>query len=420
MIRIIHVLLFLFPLLATAQTVDIESCYRKARQNYPLVKQYDLIGASEKYSLQNASRVYIPQLALNAGATYQTQVLEFPFSIPGIEIPEFSKDQYSAYLELTQIIWDGGAVSAQRKNIKAQAEVSREQYEVDMYALRQRVNELYFSLLLLREQIKQADIYLDDLKTTLEKVQSCVLNGVANKADEDVVKVEQLSAQQRKVTLESACVAFLKMLSLLTGEEILSAESLAMPPMYSDTELLLSGNLRPELSLFDAKSQELLSQKHFITAKNLPHLGLFIRGAYGRPGLNYLNNDFSGYAIGGVKLTWNFGGLYTIKNEKRLIETGVRQVDLQREAFLFNTDIALAQQSAEVQKYRKIMEDDDNIISLRHSIRTATETQMGSGTKNASDLMRDINREQISRQEKILHEIQCLKSIYEIKNTKNQ
>lgn len=423
--RKIGFLLFLLPQLLCAQT-DIDMCYQKARQNYPLVRQYELIAASEKYSLQNAARAYIPQLSLNGSATYQTQVLEFPFSIPGVEIPEFAKDQYASYAELTQIIWDGGAVSAQRKNIRAQSEVSREQYEVDMYQIRQRVNDLYFGILLLREQIKQADIYLNDLQTTLEMVQNCVINGVANKSDEDVVKVEQLSAQQRKVTLESACGAFLKMLSLLIGEEIPSAELLQMPSGFEGyasgniESLVLAENLRPELTLFDAKSNELLSQKSFIAAKNLPKFGLFIRGAYGRPGMNFLSNDFSGYAIGGVKFSWNFGGLYTLKNEKRLIETGRQQVDMARDVFLFNTDIAVAQQSAEIEKYMKIMAEDDNIIALRHNIRTATETELGSGTKNASDLMREINREQLSKQDKILHHIQCLKSVYELKTTKNQ
>lgn len=423
--KVLLILGFSLSLSLSAQ-VTIEECYEKARNNYPLVKQYDLITISEKYSLQNASRVYIPQFSINGSATYQTQVLEFPFEIPGIDIPEFSKDQYSAYLEMTQLIWDGGAVSAQRKNIRAQGDVSRESYNVDMYKIKERINDLFFGVLLVREQISQVELYLSDLQTTLEKVKGCVENGVANRSDEDVIRVEQLTTGQRKLNLESTRDAYLDMLSIMIGEKLSDASLLVMPDFSGVSspeaflKLSLSENHRPELALFSAQSQELLSRKQFVNSTVLPQFGLFIRGAYGLPGLNFFNNDFSAYAIGGVKLTWNFGGLYTMKNEKRIIETGRQQIDLMRETFLFNTSLSTVRESAEIAKYVKIMKDDDNIIALRESIRLSTETAMSQGMKNATDLMLEINREEVAKQEKILHQIQCLKSIYELKTSINK
>lgn len=419
-------ILGIFLSVSLSAQVTIEECYDKAQKNYPLVRQYDLISLSEHYSLQNAARTYIPQFTLSGSATYQTDVLKFPFEIPEIEMPVFSKDQYTAYLEMTQLIWDGGAVSSQRKNIRAQGDVSRETYNVDMYKLRERINNLFFGVLLLREQISQMDIYLADLQTTLEKVKGCVENGVANKSDEDVIRVEQLSTCQRRTNLTSMEEAYLKMLSIMIGEQLNDASLLVMP-LYGDSGsandyLTLSqlGNNRPELALFDAQSRELLSRKSFVNSTVLPKFGLFIRGAYGRPALNMLDNKFAPYAIGGVKLTWNFGGLYTMKNEKRIIDVGNQQVDMMRETFLFNNSLSTVSQNAEISKYFKIMKDDDSIIALRESIRRSTETAMSEGTKNATDLMMELNKEALAKQEKILHQIQCLKSIYELKTEINR
>lgn len=395
--------------------ITIEKCYQKARSYYPLSKKYNLIALSEKYSLANASTAYIPQLSISAGATYQSEVITLPIDIPGFDSPKIDKDQYSSSLEIAQLIWDGGATNSRKQNIRAQSEVARKEFEVDMYALHERINNIYFGILLLDEQIKQLDIMIDEIRDMYNKVENCINNGVANNSDLDMVEVEIVTANQNRIKLESFKKAYLDMLSLLVGEKITSSSRLIKPAIPK----ISNNNNRPELALFEAKIKELESGKGFINAKNLPSIGVFVRGSYGKPGFNPFNNELTTYAIGGVKFSWNIGTLFTRKNEIRTIEIGKKNVDIAAEAFLFNNNLAATQQLAEIEKYQKIMCDDDKIIILRERIRKAAEAELENGTISTSDYIRELSKEEIAKQEKILHEIELLKSFYQLKTTLN-
>ena len=395
--------------------LTIEKCYQKARLHYPLSKKYNLISLSEKYNLANASAAYIPQLSISAGATYQSEVITLPIDIPGFDSPKIDKDQYSSSLEIAQLIWDGGATNSRKQNIRAQSEVSRKEFEVDMYALHERINNIYFGILLLDEQIKQLDIMIDEIRDMYNKVENCINNGVANNSDLDMVEVEIVTANQNRIKLESFKKAYLEMLSLLVGEKITSSSRLIKPAIPK----ISNNNNRPELALFEAKIKELESGKGFINAKNLPSIGVFVRGSYGKPGFNPFNNELTTYAIGGVKFSWNIGTLFTRKNEIRTIEIGKKNVDIAAEAFLFNNNLAATQQLAEIEKYQKIMCDDDKIIILRERIRKAAKAELENGTISTSDYIRELSKEEIAKQEKILHEIELLKSFYQLKTTLN-
>ncbi len=409
----------------TEEKITIERCYELAKNNYPLVKKYDLINITEDYSLKNATMMFFPQITLGGKATYQTDVLKFPFDIPGIDMPVFSKDQYAAYLELSQVIWDGGAISAQRKNIKAKGDVSRSEQDVDMYALKERINNLYFGILLLGEQIGQTEILLGDLKTNRTKIENCIKNGVANLSDLDVIEVEMISTNQRKVQLETLRDVYMRMLSMMIGKEVGSYSMLIkpIPDILNNknliADLIMGENKRPEIALFDARSKEINSQWNYWVAGGLPKIKLFIKGAYGRPGLNMMSDDFAFYAVGGINFSWNISELYSLNFGRKIISSSQKQVEYSRETFLFNTNLISQQQGAEIERYLKIMEDDKSVIALREKIRKAAETEFENGTMSASDLITEINKEEIAKQDKIVHEIELIKSIYELRTLKN-
>ena len=396
--------------------ITIEECYEYARANYPLVKQRDLIDRSAQYDLRNASKAYLPQFAIGARATYQTDVTRIPISMPGLDIPELNKDQYQFTAEVQQIIWDGGATSARRQVVEADAEAKRMQYEVDMYAIRERVNGLYFGILLLEEQLALNDIYTAELQRNYDKVASYVENGVANSADLDAVKAEQVTARQQKVELETMREAYITMLGALTGVSLDGRTAFETPAASMPAE---GDNNRPELALLDAQSEMLMAQRKGVGAKNMPMLGLFVQGGYGNPGLNMFREGFRTYAIGGVTLSWKFGNLYTRRNEIRNIKNNISQIETRRETFLFNTSLQSTQQRGEIEKYDSMMREDDELITLRENIRRASEAKVENGTMSVNDLMRDIHAEQSARQSRTLHRIEMLKSIYELRNLQN-
>ncbi len=397
--------------------LTVEECYGLARENYPLVRQYGLIGLSEGYDLKNASKAWVPQLSLSAKATYQTEVTALPIDIPGVDIPTLAKDQYQVLAELSQVIWDGGATKASRDGIRAQGDVDRAQYEVDMYSIRERVNDLFFGILLLDEQISLNELYIRNLQVNYDRVAGYMANGVANQADLDAVRAEQLTARQNTTKMQASRSAYVRMLGAFTGRQLGDDVRLVKPDALQP--VAGSAANRPEMNLFDAMRRRVESQRKKINASNTPQLGLFIQGGYGRPGLNMLSNKFEPFAIGGVRLSWNIGSFYTRRGNLKKIETGVGMIDVQRETFLFNNELQQTRMDAEYRKYAQIMEDDDEIIRMRGNIVRASEAKFENGTITSSDLMRDMIAEQNAKVGKALHEIELLQTIYGIKNLTN-
>jgi len=425
-------ILFLFLLLlcqlsANAQSLTIETCQVKAKENYPLVKQYGLIEQTARYNISNANKGYLPQLALSAKATYQSDVTQIPSSLGEVlsklsgkpfSFPALPKDQYQAVLEATQVIWDGGVISTQKKITNISTEVEKQKLEVDLYTLKDRVNQLFFGVLLLNEQLKQNDILKNDLLTNYNRLNAYKQNGIAYQSDLDAISVEQLNANQRESDLKSTKKSFYIMLSALTGITINDQTELTKPII--DLSILKeTSNHRPELRLFEAQSNLYESQKTLLNAGNSPKIGAFIQGGYGQPGLNMFTIGFSPFYVGGIRFSWNISNLYSQKNNINKIGVSRKTVDIQKETFLFNNDIITKQQQTEIEKLRSTLGNDDEIIRLRQNIKKAAASKVENGTASISDLIREINAENQALQLKSVHEIQLLLNIYQLKNNTN-
>lgn len=403
--------------IAAQRVITLETCYQKARENYPLIKQYQLIEKSKEYNLSNASKGYLPQISLSAKASYQSEVTKIPIEIPGMNIKGLSKDQYSATIDVNQTIWDGGIISSKKDIANASANVDTKQIDVDLYTINDRVNQLYFGILLMDAKLKQNDLLQEELERNHNLISNYIQNGIANQADLDAIKVEQLKAVQNKTQLKSGKQSYVDMLSILIGDPISENDIIQKP---RDESATISSDInRPELELFDAQLDNLEVQRKMIKAGYMPKLSLFVTGGYGKPGLNMLDSDFSPYYIGGIRLSWNFGSLYTKKNDQKLIEMNQNSVITQRETFLFNTKMETSQSQNEIQKNRDLLKYDDEIISLRNNVKKSTEAKVANGTKTVTDLMNDVNAEDLAKQDKIQHEIELLLSVYNLKYATN-
>ncbi len=397
--------------------VTIEDCYRKAQANYPLIKQYDLIEKTKEYNLSNANKGYLPQITFSAKATYQSDVTQLPIDlsqlgIQGVSIPTLSKDQYSATLDVNQTIWDGRVIKSQKEGVRTAAEVEKKNIETDIYSINERVNQLYFGVLLADAQLRQNQLLQDDLKRNYNQVQSYVQNGIANQADLDAIRVDQLKAEQSRTQFVNTKKAYTEMLSKLIGEELNADTQFVKPEAVRPATNTIN---RPEMELFDAQIKNFETKNHEITAGLMPKLGVFATGGYGKPGLNMLENDFSTYYMVGAKLTWNIGNFYTRKNNRQQVQININSVQTQRETFLFNTNLDITQKDNNINNYADQLKYDDEIIALRGSVKRASEAKMANGTISGSDLTRDINAEQMAMQDKILHEMELLLAVYNLK-----
>ena len=401
--------------------LSIEACYEKARANYPLIKQYGLIEKTKEYNLSNAAKGYLPQVTFSAQATYQSDVTEIPIDLDaigltGVKIPSVSQDQYKMELALSQTLWDGGAIRSERKALHTQAEVDQRDMDVNMYTINERVNQLYFGVLLADAQLEQNKVLQAELRRSCEQVSSYIKNGIAQQSDLDAIRVDLLKAKQTEAQFEHTKRAYREMLSRLIGEEIGEETRLVKPEAVRP---LTKENNRPELELYQARIRNLQAQDSRITAGMMPKLGLFVTGGYGKPGLDMFEDNFKAYYLAGVRLSWNLGSLYTRKNDRRKIQTGIRSIETQRETFLFNTSLDVAQRNATIDKYIDQLKYDDEIIALRGSVKRASEAKMANGTLSGTDLTRDIHAEQSAIQDKILHEMELLQAIYNLKYVTN-
>ena len=413
----LRITLLFVPLLTMSQNITLDICQQKARELYPLTKQYGLIEKTSEYNIANANKAWLPQVNFTAKATYQSETTKLPISIPNVIIPELTKDQYNAALDVSQTIWDGGVVKAQKNIIKAQAEAEKQKLEVDLYMLKERVNQLYFGILLLNEQLQQLTLIKTDLQANYEKVIALKQNGIAGQADIDAVRVEQLNLEQKENDLQTTLKSFTEMLTAFTNLNF-SSKTEFSKPIISTVDYALE-NKRPELLLLATQSKALSSQRDMITASNLPKVGIFVQGGYGKPGLNMLTNEFSPYYIGGLRLSWNLSGYYSQKNNFEKISLNQKSIDIQKETFLFNNNLQNRQQMNEIEKLKSTMKNDDEIILLRSNIKKATTAKFENGTATITDMLRDVNAESLARQARALHEIQLYMAVYQLKNNKN-
>lgn len=417
---IISFALLLGATLTSAQ-LTLDACQRQAQANYPQVRQYGLIEKSREYDLSNAGKGYLPQFSLSGKATYQSDITKLPVEIPGIDVKTAPKDQYQVMLEVQQTIWDGGDIHARKRLTHAASDVEMGKQEVDMYALNDRINQLFFGILLLDEQLKQNQLLLDELARTHQQVSNYITNGIASQSDLDAVSVEQLNTKQRRIELETSRRAYLNMLSAFIGKGVSAETTLSKPVFEEEASSVESGmNNRPELRWFDAQGEQLRVQESTLNTRLMPRFGLFVQGAYGNPGLNMLRDEFSTYYIAGVRMSWNFGSLYTLKNDRRRIDNTRQQIETSRDVFLFNTRLQATQQDASVVSMRRQMKDDDEIIRLRENIRRAAEAKVENGTLTVTDMLREITNESMAKQTKALHEIQLLMNIQQLKYTLNK
>lgn len=413
--------LALLPLMLVAQS--LEECQRAAEQNYPLIRQYDLIEKTTDLTVSNIMKGWLPQVSASAQATYQSDVASFPdrmqalYDQIGLEMKGLKKDQYRVGIDISQTVYDGGAISSQAAIAREQGRVQAAQNEVNLYQVRQRVNEIYFALLLLEDQIRLNGDLQELLAGSEKKLASMEKGGIAAVSDYQNVKAERLNVVQQGVNLASQQRMLRTMLSTLCGIEVNDVQK---PPVVE----IGTGNNRPEMRLFDSQLRLADAQEKALNAALLPKLGVFAQGFYGYPGYNMfedmMRHEMSLNGMVGARLTWNIGALYTRKNDKAKLQFQRELTESNRDAFLFNSNLEQLQLTEEIARYRQLMADDDEIISLRSSVRKAAESKLSHGIIDVNDLVREINQENAAKVQRSMHEIQMLKKIYDNKFATNQ
>ena len=390
------------------QQLTLAQAYEMSQKNYPAIKQKDLIRQTASISIENLQKGFLPQLTLSGQATYQSDVTSIPISLPGITVESPSKDQYKLLADISQLIYDGGMTKEQKALQQQNAVTEDQKVEVELYKLKERINQLYLGILYLDEQLKQAELVKADINTGIKRVDAQVQNGVAFKSSLNMLKAELLKTEQRTIEVKASRKGYTDALSLFIGQSL--AENVQLEKPVTVVTVSTGEIARPELKLYTEQQKLIGQQEKIITAKNLPKASLFVQGGYGRPGLNMLKNAFDFYYVGGVRLNWSLGGLYTKNKEKEQVEVNKRMVEVQKETFILNTNTQLKQQESEIDKFQQLIVSDNGIISLRKTVTDAAKAQLENGVITANDFLKEINAEDQARQSLITHQVQLLQA----------
>ena len=422
--RRIILLFVMIPIMAQAQT--LEQCQQAAERNYPLIRQFDLITKTADLTVANIQKGWLPQVSASAQATLQSDVTAFPDQLQkvyqqmGIDMEGLRKDQYRVGIDIQQTVFDGGTIKSQKEVARQQGEIQTAQNEVNIYHVRRRVNEMYFGLLLIDEQIKLNADLQELLASNEKKLASMFKRGTAAECDYQSVKAERLIVMQQATGLQSQRQALVRMLSTFCGIEMKQATKPNSQLSALNSQLEVR---RPELRAINAQLRLADAQEKALDAALMPKLGVFAQGFYGYPGYNMfedmMRRRWSLNGIIGARLTWNIGALYTRRNDKAKIQLQRNLAENNRDVFLFNNNLEQIQQNENIERYKKLLVDDEEIINLRSSVRKAAESKLAHGIIEVNDLIKEINAENGARVQQTVHEIEMLKELYDLKYATN-
>jgi outer membrane protein TolC len=401
-------LLLLIPASVFGQSISLDKVQELARKNYPAIREKELLKKTASLNVSNLNKNYLPQLLLNGQASYQSDVTTIDIALPGgTKFEALSKDQYKFSADVSQLIYDGGVTKQQKVIAEMNAVVEDQQVEVELYKVKQKVNDIFLGILYTDELIKQTALVEKDLQTGLKKVDAQVQNGVAFRSSANILKAELLKTGQRRIELQASRKTLVETLALFTGQNMDEQSTFERPSVTSDAANDIT---RPEVNLYNDQISLLGQQNKLINSRNLPRTSLFFEGGYGKPALNFLKNDFEPFYVTGVRFNWTLNGFYTKKNDRQLVKIKQDIVDVKKATFLLNTNAELTSQTNEIEKLNKLIQSDNEIIQLRKSVTEAAKAQLENGVMTANDYLVEVNAEDQSRQVLIGHELQLLQA----------
>ena len=367
------------------QKLTIEECYALAEKNYPLAKQINLLQQKSTYEIDALNKAKLPKIDLNAQATYQSDVIGLPTTLPGVE--SLNKDQYRATLDVNQLLYNGGMIAANTKLKEAQTLTQQQQVEVNLYQLKSRINYSYMMILLWQDQRELLFAKQNTIYSKIKEVKSGVKNGAILPASEQVLEAELLKLEQALTENSFQRIKEIQNLSSLTTTTIAENAVLERP-----ITAFKANGTRPEIKFFDLQQDQIEASKNIIAKSNSPKLNAFGQAGYGNPGLNMLNNSFEDFYIVGLKLNWNVLDWNKSKTDKQALDIAKEVEATEKETFETNNQMQLNELQSEISKIEIIIKTDSQIIHLREKVVQSFDSQLQNGVITSSDYITELNQ----------------------------
>lgn len=399
--------------LLAQESVTLKQCQEWARENHPVLKQLDLYQQILNLKNENNATSYLPQVNLNGQATYQSQVTKIGISLPNINIPSVDKDQYKIYLDFKQTIWDGGVSKARELANNAENAGNLQQTEVELYQVKDKVNQFFFTSFLIQENLKILDKKTETLNERKTQMQSAVNNGVVLSSELDRLLAEIINTQQTETELKSNRETVLYALAILTGKTVDTFGNLVLP---TEEAIPSKSVLRPEIDLFAKQNALLDANSEILRKARNPKFFGFGQAGYGKPGLNMLSNKFDTYYLVGVGLSWNVFDWKNTSRQQQMLKLQQEIVQTKEQAFLQGIDLATNQKNKQISRLNELMKSDQDLITLRERITKTSASKLENGTITSADYIQDLNAEVTARLALQTHKIQLEQAQIDLNN----
>ncbi|MEZ4828856.1 MAG: TolC family protein [Bacteroidia bacterium] len=381
--------LSLIALWANAQTLSLAECQREAMALSPLQQQKSLIATTTNLQNQNLEAVFLPKITLAGQATWQSDVITFPEIGPVAVFPEIPHFQFNTALNASQILFDGGAVKLGKQINEVSRQVQTQETDVEINRVKEVVNELYFSILLLDKNTAILNQALEQLSTRRISLESGVRNGVVLKSNLDAFDKQILLLEQKRDQLLADKKALLHMLEDWTGKEDLSGTTFVIPDYSEASAINYSG--RPEYQLFDLQKQQIAQSANALQARTLPLVSAFATGGIGQPNpFNFLKTDPSPFFQAGVKFAWTPWDWNQTRREKEILAVKAQMIDTRKQQLDQNIQVAIRRDQEAISSLETQIERDQKIISLQESIVAQANTQLDNGIITSADYLSEV------------------------------
>lgn len=393
--------LFLVSFANAQQKITLDDCYALANKNYPIAKQTELLQQKSGFEIESLNKGKLPKIDLNAQATYQSAVTGLPIPLPNVT--PLNKDQYRATLDINQLLYNGGLIDVNSKLKESQTKTQQQQVAVNLYQIKTKINQLYFSILLVQERKAILLLKQEQLNTKIKEVKSGVKFGAILPASEKVLEAENLKIKQQLIEIQFDKKRFLENLATLTfstfDENTILEEAIFLNENSKDTN-------RPELKLFDLQNEQIEVSKEVISKNNLPKINAFGQAGYGNPGLNMLDSSFQTFYMVGLKANWNVFDWNKSKTEKQALSISSAIISTEKETFLLNNNLQLQEMENEISKTESVLKTDLDIIDLREYVVKSADAQLKNGVITSSEYLVELTNLYESKTNQKLHEIQ--------------
>jgi outer membrane protein TolC len=419
---------YLIPILSMAfqavygqlgDTLTLYECHEKVIQADPQHRQLALLETQHDLKTKNLDINWLPSLDLNGSYTWQSEVVELgeAIPIPGFDAPMMPHYNYKLTLDIKQNIYDGGLTKSRKEFERTTFETSRQQVQVTLNQLKERINHIFFHLLILQQQEWTMQIMLNELNEKRRVVESGVENGVLLESDLNVIDAEILKADQQLSELTINRRTAVEILEKLINEEI-KVETIFEVP---EVELLPDqGSQRPEYQLFDLQMINLDASMNLAKTQRKPKMYVFGTFGMGNPAYNFFKDELRGYYIVGAGLHWNIWDWSKTSREREVFSLQQDILQTQKESFDKNLRIKLDEQLSSIRKLEESIEKDKQIVNLREKISASSISQLENGVITSADYITDLNAETISRIRLETHKIQLVQSKINYMTTKGE